>query len=35
VCNQFQSVFDAGRRRLAAMGPLEVEVDPQEPREPV
>src|SRR5258705_4342565 len=33
VCNQFQGVFDASRRRLAAMGPLEVEVDPQEPRE--
>jgi len=25
VCNQFQGVFDASRRRLAAMGPLEVE----------
>jgi ribonuclease T len=31
VCNQFQGVFDAGRRRLAAMGPLEVEVDPPGP----
>jgi ribonuclease T len=27
VCNQFQSVFDAGRRRLAAMGPLEVDTE--------
>jgi ribonuclease T len=25
VCNQFQGVFEASRRRLAAMGPLEVE----------
>jgi ribonuclease T len=25
VCNQFQGVFDASRRRLAAMGPIEVE----------
>src|SRR5258708_35660827 len=25
VCNQFQSVFDASRRRLASMGPLEIE----------
>jgi ribonuclease T len=25
VCNQFQGVFDASRRRLAAMGPLEME----------
>src|SRR3984893_18605869 len=25
VCNQFQGVFDASRRRLAAMGPLEAE----------
>lgn len=25
VCNQFQGVFDASRRRLAAMGPLESE----------
>src|SRR3979409_2374905 len=25
VCNQFQGVFDASRRRLAAMGPLEIE----------
>ena len=31
VCNQFQGVFDAGRRRLAAMGPLEVEPDPEAP----
>ena len=29
VCNQFQNVFDASRRRLASMGPLEME-----PREP-
>jgi hypothetical protein len=43
VCNQFQGVFEAGRRRLAAMGPLEVEEsqesrvpgEPKEPREPV
>jgi hypothetical protein len=25
VCNQFQGVFESSRRRLAAMGPLEVE----------
>ena len=25
VCNQFQNVFDASRRRLASMGPLEIE----------
>jgi ribonuclease T len=25
VCNQFQGVFEASRRRLASMGPLEVE----------
>jgi ribonuclease T len=25
VCNQFRGVFEASRRRLAAMGPLEVE----------
>jgi len=25
VCNQFQGVFDASRRRLAAMGPLQIE----------
>ncbi len=25
VCNQFQGVFEASRRRLAAMGPLEME----------
>ena len=28
VCNQFQGVFEASRRRLAAMGPLEVETEP-------
>jgi len=28
VCNQFQGVFDASRRRLASMGPLEMESDP-------
>ena len=28
VCNQFQGVFDASRRRLAAMGPLEIEPSP-------
>jgi ribonuclease T len=27
VCNQFQGVFDASRRRLASMGPLQVETD--------
>ena len=27
VCNQFQSVFDASRRRLASMGPLEVDTE--------
>jgi ribonuclease T len=27
VCNQFQHVFDASRRRLASMGPLETEPD--------
>lgn len=27
VCNQFQGVFDASRRRLASMGPLEMETD--------
>jgi ribonuclease T len=27
VCNQFQNVFDASRRRLASMGPLEVVAD--------
>jgi hypothetical protein len=32
VCNQFQGVFDASRRRLAAMGPLEIE--PSTPGEP-
>jgi ribonuclease T len=25
VCNQFQNVFESSRRRLAAMGPIEVE----------
>jgi len=25
VCNQFQGVFEASRRRLAAMGPIEIE----------
>ena len=38
VCNQFQAVFDASRRRLAAMGPLEtepsVETEPLVPGEP-
>jgi ribonuclease T len=29
VCNQFQGVFDTSRRRLAAMGPLEIETDPR------
>ena len=33
VCNQFQGVFDASRRRLAAMGPLEIE--PSTPDEPM
>ncbi len=32
VCNQFQGVFDASRRRLASMGPLEVE--PATPGDP-
>jgi ribonuclease T len=32
VCNQFQNVFDASRRRLASMGPLEIE--PEAPTEP-
>jgi len=32
VCNQFQGVFESSRRRLAAMGPLEVE--PETPSEP-
>jgi ribonuclease T len=27
VCNQFQGVFDASRRRLASMGPLEVDTE--------
>jgi ribonuclease T len=31
VCNQFQGVFDASRRRLAAMGPLQMEPDPELP----
>jgi len=25
VCNQFQGIFESSRRRLASMGPLEVE----------
>jgi ribonuclease T len=33
VCNQFQNVFDASRRRLASMGPLEVE-RPELPADP-
>ena len=32
VCNQFQNVFDTSRRRLASMGPLEVE--PEAPNGP-
>jgi ribonuclease T len=28
VCNQFQGVFEASRRRLAAMGPLEIDPEP-------
>ena len=32
VCNQFQNVFDASRRRLASMGPLEME--PEAPTDP-
>jgi ribonuclease T len=35
VCNQFQNVFDASRRRLASMGPLEIEQEaPPEPEAP-
>jgi ribonuclease T len=34
VCNQFQGVFDASRRRLAAMGPLEIDPDPAIAAEP-
>jgi ribonuclease T len=35
VCNQFQGVFETSRRRLAAMGPVEVEPEtPGDPREP-
>ncbi len=34
VCNQFQGVFEASRRRLAAMGPLEVESEAPEPETP-
>ncbi|MGO9514408.1 MAG: ribonuclease T [Steroidobacteraceae bacterium] len=34
VCNQFQGVFEASRRRLAAMGPLEVEPEAPEPEAP-
>jgi len=30
VCNQFQGVFDASRRRLASMGPLQIEPNPAE-----
>jgi ribonuclease T len=30
VCNQFQGIFDASRRRMAAMGPVAVESDPAE-----
>jgi ribonuclease T len=33
VCNQFQGVFDASRRRMAAMGPLQVEQN-EEPDAP-
>jgi ribonuclease T len=33
VCNQFQGVFDASRRRLAAMGPLQIEQN-EEPHAP-
>jgi len=32
VCNQFQNVFDASRRRLASMGPLVME--PEAPADP-
>jgi ribonuclease T len=32
VCNQFQGVFESSRRRLAAMGPLEIE--PETPSDP-
>jgi ribonuclease T len=35
VCNQFQGVFDASRRRLASMGPLEVETDGESGAEPL
>lgn len=31
VCNQFQGVFDASRRRLASMGPLEIDSDSERP----
>jgi ribonuclease T len=32
VCNQFQGVFESSRRRLAAMGPLEIESEiPSDP----
>jgi ribonuclease T len=34
VCNQFQGVFEASRRRLAAMGSLEIETDPETPPTP-
>ena len=33
VCNQFQGVFDASRRRMAAMGPLQIEQN-EEPDAP-
>lgn len=32
VCNQFQGVFDASRRRLASMGPLETDEESSDPR---
>jgi hypothetical protein len=36
VCNQCQGVFDTSRRRLAAMGPLEIEPStPDEPTNPI
>jgi ribonuclease T len=34
VCNQFQGVFDASRRRLASMGPLEIETEGSTDRDP-
>lgn len=33
VCNQFQGVFDASRKRMAAMGPLQIEQN-EEPDAP-